>query len=144
MSQYQSIVFFVDRCLGSKRVVETLRNSGLSIEVHDEHFHKGAQDVDWLPEVGKRGWVVLTKDAKIGKHTSEKFAVFSAKVKMIVLASQSMTGDQMIEAFLKAIVPMQEFVRKHPAPFIAKLFRDGHIDMWKDGESLEEELKQFY
>ncbi|GAB1540925.1 hypothetical protein NUACC21_35940 [Scytonema sp. NUACC21] len=143
MSQHQSIVFFVDRCLGSKRVVETLRNSGVSIEIHDDHFPRDAQDVDWLPEVGKRGWVILTKDAKIGKRTSEKFAVVSAKIKMFVLASQSMSGEQMIEAFLKAIVPTQEFVRKYPAPFIAKIFRDGHIEMWKDAQTLEEELKQF-
>lgn len=144
MSQNQSIVFFVDRCLGSKRIVEILRNSGITIEIHDDHFHKGAQDVDWLPEVGKRGWVVLTKDANIGKHGSEKLAVFSVKVKMLVLASQNMSGNQMIEAFLKAIIPMQEFVREHSAPFIAKIFRDGHIEMWKDTQTLEEELRQFY
>ncbi|MBR8837315.1 MAG: hypothetical protein DSM106950_25725 [Stigonema ocellatum SAG 48.90 = DSM 106950] len=143
MSQSQSIVFFVDRCLGSKRIVETLRNSGITVEIHDDHFHKGAQDVDWVPEIGKRGWVVLTKDAKIGKRTSEKIAVVSEKVKLFAFASQSLTGKQMSEALLKAIVPLQEFVRKHPGPFIAKIYRDGHIEMWKDGQTLLEELQQF-
>jgi hypothetical protein len=47
----------------------------------------------------------------------------------------------MIEVFLKVIVPMQEFVEKHPAPFIAKIYREGHIKMWKDAQTLEEELK---
>ncbi|MDF5733078.1 MAG: hypothetical protein PUP92_35095 [Rhizonema sp. PD38] len=103
MSQSQSIVFFVDRCLGSKRLIETLRNSGISVEIHDDHFQKGAEDVDWLPEVGKRGWVVLTKDARSGKRTSEKIAVASARVKMFALASQNLSGEQMSEAFLKAI-----------------------------------------
>lgn len=142
MSQFQSIVFFVDRCLGSKRIVEALRNSGMTIEIHDDHFHKDAQDVDWLPEIGKRGWVVLTKDAKIGKRTSEKIAVASAKVKMFVLASQNLSGEQMIEAFIQAIVPLQEFVRKYPAPFIGKIYRDGHIEMWKDSQMLLEELQR--
>ena len=121
MSQSQSIIFFVDRCLGNKLIVETLRNSGITVEIHDDHFHKGAQDVDWVPEIGKRGWVVLTKDAKIGKRTSEKNAVVSEKVKMFTLASQNLSAKQMSEAFLKAIVPIQELVRKHPGPFIAKI-----------------------
>jgi hypothetical protein len=54
--------------LGGKRIAEVLRNAGISVEIHDGHFDKGAQDVDWLPDVGRRGWIVLTKDARIGKR----------------------------------------------------------------------------
>lgn len=143
MIQRQSITFFVDRCLGSKSIVETLQPTGIHIEIHDTHFDKGAQDVDWLPEVGKRGWVVLTKDANIGKHTLERIAVTRAQIKMFVLASQSLSGTDMAAIFLEAIVAMQEFVREHPAPFIAKIYRDGKILMWKDKQMLEEELKRF-
>ncbi|MCY7278842.1 MAG: hypothetical protein LH702_35175 [Phormidesmis sp. CAN_BIN44] len=49
----------------------------------------------------------------------------------------------MVAIFQKAIVPMQEFVRKHPAPFIAKIYRDGSIDMWKDSQTLIQDLEQF-
>lgn len=143
MIQPQSITFFVDRCLGSKSIVEMLQSTGINIEIHDQHFDKGAQDVDWLPEVGKRGWVVLTKDANIGKHTLERIAVTRAQVKMFVLASQSLSGTDMAAIFLKAIVAMQEFVREHPAPFIAKIYRDGKVFMWKDKQMLEEKLKRF-
>ncbi|MDF5722835.1 MAG: hypothetical protein PUP91_20630 [Rhizonema sp. PD37] len=92
MSQSQSIIFFVDRYLGNKTVVETLRNSGITVEIHDDHFHKSAQDVDWVPEIGKRGWVVLTKDANIGKRTSEKIAVVREKVKMLGLTQKLPKG----------------------------------------------------
>jgi predicted nuclease of predicted toxin-antitoxin system len=143
MTQPQSIVFFIDRCLGNKRIVETLKNAGISIEIHDDHFEKNAQDVDWLPEIGKKGWVVLTKDANIGKHSLERIAVARAQVKMFVLASQNLSGNDMAAIFLKNIVPMQEFVRNHPAPFIAKIYRNGNIDLWKDNQTLLEELKQF-
>ncbi len=143
MIQPQSITFFVDRCLGSKCIVETLQGAGINIEIHDKHFDKGAQDVDWLPEVGKRGWVVLTKDANIGKHTIERIAVTRAQIKMFALASQSLSGGDMAAIFLKAIVSMQEFVREHPAPFIAKIYRDGKVSMWKDNQMLLEELKRY-
>lgn len=143
MIEPQSITFFIDRCLGSRCIVETLQSAGINIEIHDKHFDKGAQDVDWLPEVGKRGWVVLTKDANIGKHTLERIAVARAQIKMFALASQSLSGSDMAAIFLKAIVSMQEFVREHPAPFIAKIYRDGKVSMWKDNQMLVEELKKF-
>lgn len=135
MTQPQSITFFIDRCLGNKFIVETLRKAGITIEIHDEHFDKGAQDIHWIPEIGKKGWVVLTKDANIGKNSLERIAVANAQVKMFVLASQGLSGKDMATIFLKVIVPMQEFVRKHPAPFIAKIYRDGSITLWKDSQA---------
>lgn len=142
MTQPQSITFFIDRCLGKKFIVETLKGAGISIKIHDDHFPQDAQDVDWMPEVGKKGWVILTKDVKIGRNSLEKIAVARAQIKMFALASQSLSGKDMAEIFLKAIVPMQEFVRKHPAPFIAKVYRDNSIKLWQDSQMLLEELKR--
>ncbi len=72
--QNQEITFFVDRCLG-KLIVKTLRDAGISVKAHDDHFPQNALDIDWLPEVGKRGWVIITKDARIGKNQTERLAV---------------------------------------------------------------------
>jgi predicted nuclease of predicted toxin-antitoxin system len=140
MIQPQSVVFFIDRCLGSRRIPEVLRGAGITVEAHDDHFNKGAQDVDWLPEIGKKGWIVLTKDASIGKNFLERITVARAHIKMFTFASQSLSGEEMVTILLKAIVPMQEFVRKHPAPFIAKIYGDGTIRMWKDSQTLLKEL----
>jgi predicted nuclease of predicted toxin-antitoxin system len=138
-----SVTFFIDRCLGSKRIAEALRSAGITVEIHSDYFDQGAPDVDWLPEVGRRGWIVLTKDANIGKRTLEKIAVAQSHIKMFTLASQNLSGDDMVAIFRKAIVPMQEFARKNSAPFIAKIYRDGRIDLWKDHQALLEELQQF-
>jgi hypothetical protein len=62
---------------------------------------------------------------------------------MFALASQNLSGTEMAAIFLKAIVPMQEFVREHPAPFIAKIYRQGNINMWKDSQMLIDELEGF-
>jgi hypothetical protein len=143
MIQPQSITFFIDRCLGKKSIPDILRAAGISVEIHDNHFDKGALDVDWLPQVGEQGWIVLTKDDKISKNQLERIAVARAQIKMFVLASQRLPGKDMAAIFLKAIVPMQEFVRKYPAPFIAKIYRDGKIYLWKDSKELSAELKNF-
>ena len=142
MIESQSITFFIDRCLGNKIIVEKLKSAGISIEIHDDYFAQDAQDVDWIPEVGKKGWVILTKDVKIGKNSLEKIAVTRARIKMFVLASQNLLGKDMAEIFLKAIPQMEEFVRKHPAPFIAKVYRDNRITLWQDSQMLLDELKR--
>ena len=135
------ITFFIDRCLGKKQVAKAFQSSGIAVEIHDDHFGQNAQDVDWLPEIGKRGWVVLTKDARISKNHLERMAVTNADIKMFTLASQNLSGKQMADIFLRSANKMQEFVRKHPAPFIAKVYRDGRVEMWKDAQTLLDELK---
>ena len=44
---------------------EALRAAGAQVEIHDDNFPQGALDVEWLPEVGRRGWVLLPKDREI-------------------------------------------------------------------------------
>lgn len=54
-----SPTFFVDRCLGRYVFPSPLREPGLRVEVHDDHFADAAPDGEWLPAVGERGWVVI-------------------------------------------------------------------------------------
>jgi predicted nuclease of predicted toxin-antitoxin system len=119
MNNPEQIVFFIDRCLGRKHVPESLRQLGINVECHDDHFSKEAQDTEWMPEVGRQGWIVLTKDARIGKRTLEKIAVTRAGIRMFVLASQNLSGTDMAGAFQKAIESMQKFTREillHSSP----------------------------
>jgi PIN like domain len=143
MTESNSITFFIDRCLGNKLIVETLRGAGLTVEIHDDHFSKNAPDVDWIPEIGKRGWVTLTKDARIGKNRIERLAVADARVRMFTLASQSLSGSDMADIFLKAIPEMEKFINKNPAPFIAKVYQGGKVKTWKEDLSLITELNDF-
>ena len=142
MSSPSSITFFIDRCLGSKRIVAALREAGLTVECHDDNFAPDALDVDWLPIVGGRGWIVLTKDANIDRRALERMAVTRSGVYLFILTSPNLSGNDMIEILMKAIVPMQNLVRKHPAPFIANIHRDSSVEIWRDREALSEELNQ--
>ncbi|MGB3136000.1 MAG: hypothetical protein WBB18_04255 [Nodosilinea sp.] len=142
MTELQQTVFFIDRCLGSIYLAAASRESGISVEIHDDHFLQGAQDEDWLPQVGERGWGVLTKDANIAKRTPERLAVANADIKMFVLVAQNLPGEDMIEVFRKAFPAMREFARENPAPFIAKVYKSGEVAEWKNHEELLTELKK--
>ena len=143
MTEFESVTFFIDRCLGNKLIVETLRGAGLTVEIHDDHFGKNAPDVDWIPEIGARGWVILTKDARIGKNRIERLAVADARVRMFTLASQSLSGTDMADIFLKAIPELKKFIYGNPAPFIAKVYQGGKVKAWKDDLALVAELNDF-
>lgn len=134
------ITFFIDRCLGSKRVVAALREAGLSVEVHEDHFAPDALDVEWLPQVGEREWVVLTKDANISRRTLEKMAVARAGIRLFILASQNLASAEMIDILVQAIKPMKNLVRNHPAPFIAKIYRNHQVEIWRSCEKLLSEM----
>ncbi len=143
MTEFESTTFFIDRCLGNKLIVETLRAAGVNVEIHDDHFGKNTQDVDWIPEIGKRGWVILTKDARIGKNQIERLSVADARVRMFVLVSQNLSGADMANIFVTAIPTMEKFISHNLAPFIAKVDRDGKVKAWKKDLDLMTELNLF-
>ena len=60
--QKVSITFFIDHCVSQKIVPKAMRSAGALVEAHIDHFPVDALDTEWLPEVSRRGWVVITKD----------------------------------------------------------------------------------
>lgn len=60
-----SLTFFLDHQVGRYQVAEALRSAGATVEVHLDHFPGDAPDMQWIPEVGRRGWVLITKDQKL-------------------------------------------------------------------------------
>lgn len=78
--QPPEVVFFVDRSLGARKVVDALRAAGARVESHAEHFDADAPDEDWLMQAGRNGWVVLTKDA-LQERPIELQALAAARVR---------------------------------------------------------------
>jgi len=119
--------FFLDRSLGRRKVANVLRGAGATVEIHDDHFSPDTRDEDWLQEVGRRGWIVLTKDSRIRYHTSERLALIKAGVAAFVLSGGNLRGDEMAEIFVKALPAMCRFARKNCPPFIARITKGGSV-----------------
>ncbi|MBI4490881.1 MAG: hypothetical protein HY694_17490 [Deltaproteobacteria bacterium] len=102
----------MDRSLGKKVIAQALRDLGETVEIHDDHFSPDAKDEDWLLEVGRRGWVVLTKDDRIRYRITEQTALRKARVRAFVLTSSQLQGKEMAQAFLKALPRMKRLLIK--------------------------------
>jgi len=84
-------IFFIDRCLG-KKLADSLRNAGATVEIHDDHFIPNLKDEDWLRIVGESNWVVLTKDKKIASRPLELLAVAQGNVRLFAFVGGDVSG----------------------------------------------------
>ncbi len=113
-------VFFVDRSLGSRKVVEAPRGAGARVESHADHFEPDAPDDEWLTVVGAREWVVPTKDS-LRARPNEMRAVAAANVRVFILTRRNLSGDEMASQFVSHLGAMIRLTKRQPAPFVATL-----------------------
>ena len=125
----ESLIFFLDRSLGKKKIAIALAQAGERVEVHDDHFPPDARDADWLSTVGNRGWIVFTKDDRIRYRKLERMALMQAGVGAFILTAKDLSGEEMAQIFIKALPAMKRFIAKHTPPFIAKVTRSGAVEM---------------
>lgn len=124
-------VFFLSRCLGSDDVRSALIAAGVTVEIHNDHFSPNETDDVWLTEVGRRGWVVITRDERIRYRMVEKQAIARAKVRTFFLVPRGLSGPENGAVLVKALARMTRFCIGNQPPFIAKVFRNGTVKMWE-------------
>lgn len=122
-----SRVFFTDRDLG-KRFPEILGAAGLQVERHANHFAPDCPDPVWLEEVGKRGWVAVTHDTRIRYKPNELAAVIDHRVALLVMIGKA-PYPQLAESFVATRVRILDFLDRHSAPFIAKVYRASAVEV---------------
>jgi hypothetical protein len=116
-------VYFVDECLGRHIVAEALRKAGAHVEVYYQHFPLGAPDAEWLPVVGRRGWIVLTKDRHIRRRELEISALVHARVRAFVLTAADLTGAEQAVVFVSALGKMNRIGASSRGPLVGRSAR---------------------
>lgn len=114
-------VYFTDRDLG-KQFPARLREAGLQVERHADHFEPSTPDEVWLPEIGRRGWVALTHDENIRYKPNELAAVMRHGVALLVVQGRA-PFPQLAEWFVQTLPRVEAFLADHRPPFIAKVQR---------------------
>jgi hypothetical protein len=89
----------------------------------------GAKDADWLAALAGRDWIVLTKDKNIRRRPLEAQALIAAGLRVFVITSTDLTGDEAGAIFVEAIPKIRRFCNKHKPPFIAGVTRMSEITM---------------
>ena len=107
--------------------MQALTHNGVRHERHGTHFAAGTEDAVWLPFVGEKGWILLTKDKRIRFNDLEKQAVIANRVREFYFTSGNFTGEEMAALMIAALPEMIKLCEKYSPPFIASLTKAGHV-----------------
>lgn len=114
-------VFFLDRSVGKHHVPEALRAAGANVELHDDHFPADTADAEWIVEVSRRGWAIITKDRRIRYRPLELAAVVAARARLFALTSGNLTGSAMADVLVLHVARMERIVAAERPPFVARI-----------------------
>lgn len=126
----EPLAFFLDENNSVPEIAEVLRQAGALVHLHRDHFTQGVSDEEWLSIVGQKGWIIITRDARIRYNNIERVALQNVNARVFVLVSKNMTASQMAAVIEKAYSAIEKYVARGSAPFIAKIFRDGSVADW--------------
>jgi len=127
MNEPRELVFFTDRDLG-RQLPSTLRAAGIRVERHDDHFGVETPDDEWIGEIGRRGWIAVTRDARIRYSPLALNVLMESGTQLFVLVGKLTTAEAAL-TFLKWREKIGETVFSERGPFIAKIRRDG-VYIW--------------
>ncbi len=112
---------FLDRSLGPLQVPRLLRKFGLRLVTLSEHYGRPRdqeiRDAEWLELAGSNGWVVFTKDKRIGRLQDQREAIIGNQVRCFYLANQNVAAEEIVRRFLRNL-PRIVKACDHPGPFL--------------------------
>ncbi len=135
-------VWWVDRCLGAHLLPTALRERGLTIRTHADLYgsRDSVPDAEWILDVAKRGWVILTKDQAILRTPVEIEALRTARAKYVCLSAKGLSGPQQAECFAAHWKTIEGVVAARKAPLILAVNRTG-VREFKARENAWREVK---
>jgi predicted nuclease of predicted toxin-antitoxin system len=113
--------------LGREPIRERLTALGLTVELHDDHFAPDEKDQVWLGGVARRGWVVLTKDARIRYRPLERMALQESGARVFVLTAGNLGREDIARTFVEAMPEMQKILAKEAGGFVAHVTAAGRV-----------------
>ena len=106
-----------------------LRSHGHAAHVQRDTFGTGTQDVEWLPKVGARRWVLITKDKQIRRREIELRALRQAGVRAFVLTAGGLTGRDQARVLQSALPAMIRLLRRRATAFVARITAGSRVEV---------------
>jgi len=121
-------VIFFDRSVprGVAEAVKQVREDACWLE---DVFEEGwIKDREWIPEVGARGWLVITKDKKIRTRPEERRAIKENNVGCFILNyRQPLNRWEILKLVTSTLDEMEEKFANTPRPFLYLIDRNGRF-----------------
>lgn len=116
------MIFFTDRDLGHL-FPQILRDAGLQVERHDDYFQPDTPDDVWLPEVGRRGWIAISRNKDIYYQPNECDAIMRAGTALFIVIGPGANTLDLARNFIACRHKIERFIQANRPPFIARVYR---------------------
>ena len=113
--------FYVDECLG-RAIALRLQTDGYDAKPFDEFG--GSCDAEFLPVIGQRNWILLTKDKNLRRNQLEVEAILNAGIRAFVVTATTLNHQQITELLLNAM-PKICRVSRQRGPFVYNITATG-------------------
>ena len=107
-----------------RTVADVLRAEGHDVRPFDEFA--GVADIRWLPAIGERRWVLLTKDKNVRKNQLEVDAILNAGVRAFVVTAANIHRDAMATLISRAMRKIYRICHRG-GPFIFNITATGLV-----------------
>lgn len=84
-------------------------------------------DIDWIPIVAQRGWLIITKDRKMLTRSHERQALIDNAAAVVLMSPADLTLDQMLSLLSTNADRLMDLANSRPRPFAVQLTPDGTI-----------------
>jgi hypothetical protein len=112
------------------------------VQIHDDHFSQTEKDTVWLKVVGKKKWIVLSKDPHIRKRDLERQRLRESRVHAFFLGRADLKGPEQAEIFRRAIPKIIALVEAATRPVIGLIRRDASLDILDEDLELQQTRRQ--
>jgi hypothetical protein len=136
------VTFFLDRTHQGKLMVQFLRELGMCIEVHKDHFGQEEDDDIWIPICAQRGWTIVSGDQGLEKVALNVKAVTESGAKVFILTDSNSPGLVWAASIITGRHKMQRLVNDNEGPFFVTVghghdLHIGHPRFIGDGKPKE-------
>lgn len=130
----EPFTFFVDECLGGVDLASALGRVLADGETLKQPT-SGALDEDWLPSVGRHGWICISKDRAMQRRTNHLGAIIENGVALFTVGEAN--GAEHIRRIVSALPTMRRIARTTDVAFIARIEASGVVSVtYEGGEKL--------
>lgn len=121
-------MIFIDRSV-PKGVAEALKQVRDDVCWLEDVFEEGwIKDREWIPEIGARGWLVISKDKKIRTRQEERRAVAENNVGCFILNyKQPLNRWEILKLVASSLDEMEEKFANTTHPFMYLIDRNGRF-----------------
>ena len=109
--------FIFDECV-SFRIAQALKTLQKDVAPYFDHWHRGAEDLEWIPDASENGYCVVTSDKLRRPH--EREALKHHKGRIIVLATANLRFWDVVKFIIKRWENIETAVRRRKPPFILR------------------------